>query len=226
MNIFLLIGNAWRKKWTTRGCSTVTGGIELNQNHLPTRTWTTQASPLSPSGFYDVSFLRRDIIKIRSNNYNLHGNAAVIIVNICKYAIWDWHDQSLVLSKIRNDIAKWTILFSQMVYITLQYRLYHFVISSILQCCQYTLTTLLIYFCNQLRLLSKQNCVRCWLFQNLLLLHFNQSFHLFRTIPAIILILKFAATLPPIFWNALFMGKNGWQHGGSRWQQVAEMWTI
>ena len=114
------------------------------------------------------------------------GNAAVIIVNICKYAIWDWHDQSLVLSKIRNDIAKWTILFSQMVYITLQYRLYHFVISSILQCCQYTLTTLLIYFCNQLRLLSKQNCVRCWLFQNLLLLHFNQSFHLFRTIPAII----------------------------------------
>jgi len=139
------------------------------------------------------------------------GNAAVIIVNICKYAIWDWHDQSLVLSKIRNDIAKWTILFSQMVYITLQYRLYHFVISSILQCCQYTLTTLLIYFCNQLRLLSKQNCVRCWLFQNLLLLHFNQSFHLFRTIPAIILILKFAATLPPIFWNALFMGKNGWQ---------------
>ena len=28
------------------------------QPFIPTRSWTSQASPSSPSGFYDVSFLR------------------------------------------------------------------------------------------------------------------------------------------------------------------------
>jgi hypothetical protein len=28
-----------------------------------------------------------------------------------------------------------------------------------------------------------------------------------------------SATLPPIFWNSLFMGRKWWQQGGSRWQQ-------